>query len=387
MGRKTEVFISKSVIKGGLMKKYCLGLLSILAMMLLLSGCSTTNDKTSSVSILYGSCAFLSLVVLVIYCYAIKQKEIWFILLFGAIFVANIGYLSLSISKNLEEALLANRIVYLGSVLLPMSIMMIILTITKIKYKRWIPGLLTVIITIVFLITASPGYLDIYYKEVSFEMINGVPALHKVYGFCHNLYILYILAFYMIMIGIVVYAIAKKKTASKTHAVILSIAVGINIAVWMLERAIYIEFELLAVTYLLTGIFLLSLHIMILENERLRALADATASVPMVTEDFSEEVPLTNSVINDTKTSTNDNSAQYESFLNGLKELTPTERTIYNYYIEGKNTSQIMIALNIKENTLKFHNKNIYGKLSVSSRKQLLEIYKYLKQTGNYPMN
>ena len=359
------------------MKRKCSIILNILAILLLLSGCSATNDKTSGVFILYGVCALLSLVVLIIYCYIIQQKEIWFILLFCAIFVANIGYLSLSIAKNLEEALLANRIVYLGSVLLPMFVMMIILTITKIKYKQWIPGLLTVVITIVFLITASPGYLDIYYKEVSFELVNGVPTLHKVYGFCHNLYILYILAFYMIMIGIVAYAIAKKKTASITHAVILSVAVGINIAVWILERAIYIEFELLAVTYLLTGIFLLSLHIMILENERLRALADATAFVPMVTEDFSEEVPLTNSVINETKTSTNDDPAQYESFLNGLRELTPTERTIYNYYIEGKNTSQIMIALNIKENTLKFHNKNIYGKLSVSSRKQLLEIYKY----------
>jgi len=32
-----------------------------------------------------------------------------------------------------------------------------------------------------------------------------------------------------------------------------------------------------------------------------------------------------------------------------------------------------MNTLNIKENTLKYHNKNLYGKLGVSSRKQLLE--------------
>jgi DNA-binding CsgD family transcriptional regulator len=38
-----------------------------------------------------------------------------------------------------------------------------------------------------------------------------------------------------------------------------------------------------------------------------------------------------------------------------------------------------MAILNIKENTLKFHNKNIYGKLGVSSRKQLLEIHKQIK--------
>ena len=163
----------------------------------------------------------------------------------------------------------------------------------------------------------------------------------------------------------------------------LSVALGINIAIWLLERYIYIEFELLTVTYILTGMFLLGLHLMILENERLRALADVSASDSIVTdntdnEDFITATPISNYV-------NNDNSEQFDSFLSGLKELTPTERTIYDYYINGKNTSEIMIALNIKENTLKFHNKNIYGKLNVSSRKQLLEIYKQLNQSGKYP--
>ena len=38
------------------------------------------------------------------------------------------------------------------------------------------------------------------------------------------------------------------------------------------------------------------------------------------------------------------------------------------------NTAQVMEHLNIKENTLKFHNKNLYSKLGVTSRKHLLEI-------------
>ena len=38
-----------------------------------------------------------------------------------------------------------------------------------------------------------------------------------------------------------------------------------------------------------------------------------------------------------------------------------------------------MAMLNIKENTLKFHNKNLYHKLGVSSRKELLEIYKLIR--------
>jgi len=36
--------------------------------------------------------------------------------------------------------------------------------------------------------------------------------------------------------------------------------------------------------------------------------------------------------------------------------------------------------MNIKENTLKYHNKNIYSKLGISSRKQLLAMAEMLTQ-------
>ena len=65
-------------------------------------------------------------------------------------------------------------------------------------------------------------------------------------------------------------------------------------------------------------------------------------------------------------------------FQAGLRELTPTERTIFECYTAGRSGKEVMAQLNIKENTLKFHNRNLYGKLGVSSRKQLLEIYRQL---------
>ena len=62
--------------------------------------------------------------------------------------------------------------------------------------------------------------------------------------------------------------------------------------------------------------------------------------------------------------------------------LTPTEHVIYDCYIDGKSTKEIMAELNIKENTLKYHNKNIYSKLGVSSRKQLVMIASLLKENS-----
>ena len=68
-----------------------------------------------------------------------------------------------------------------------------------------------------------------------------------------------------------------------------------------------------------------------------------------------------------------------EDFAQGLDTLTSQERYIYEAYLSGTSTKDIMIELNIKENTLKFHNKNLYSKLGVSSRKQLLEVYRAIK--------
>ncbi|MBR6650462.1 MAG: hypothetical protein IKL36_03530, partial [Clostridia bacterium] len=66
-------------------------------------------------------------------------------------------------------------------------------------------------------------------------------------------------------------------------------------------------------------------------------------------------------------------------FMMGLKTLTPTERDIYDAYIARVTTKEIMANMNIKESTLKYHNRNLYGKLGVASRKDLLEIHKHIK--------
>ena len=69
----------------------------------------------------------------------------------------------------------------------------------------------------------------------------------------------------------------------------------------------------------------------------------------------------------------------YDFFLCNLSTLSPSEYKIYELYLSGKTTKEIVDILGITENTLKYHNKNIYSKLGISSRKQLLR-YASLKQ-------
>ena len=64
-----------------------------------------------------------------------------------------------------------------------------------------------------------------------------------------------------------------------------------------------------------------------------------------------------------------------EMFVAGLSQLTPKEQELFDRYVAGLTTDVIMEQLNIKENTLKFHSKNLYSKLGVKSRKQLMELH------------
>ncbi len=60
-------------------------------------------------------------------------------------------------------------------------------------------------------------------------------------------------------------------------------------------------------------------------------------------------------------------------FLSNLDSLTATERRIFDLYLAGKAPKEVLEVTGIKENTLKYHNRNIYSKLGVASRKQLLQ--------------
>lgn len=62
----------------------------------------------------------------------------------------------------------------------------------------------------------------------------------------------------------------------------------------------------------------------------------------------------------------------YAHFSSNLCRLTPKEREIFDLYLAGKNGKEIRDSLGITENTLKYHNKNIYQTLNIASRKELL---------------
>lgn len=351
--------------------KRVLQLTALLAVMLVLRGCGIDGQKTANLTVAYGAMAVLSFLLLISCGYIVRKKDTWLLVLFTSVLIVNTGYFMLSISKTLEQALWANRLAYLGSVFLPLAMLMIMLRVTGVRFSKWLPIGLVVLGICVFFVAASPGYLDIYYREVSMQVVGGVCVLQKVYGPWHILYLFYLLGYFVAMVTVVIQTAKRKDLGSPVPAVILALAVFANIGVWLIEQMVNIQFEILSVSYIISELFLLGLHMIVQENsslqERVSQLHKEAAlegANPQI-----EEAPQFSKTM-------------CQQFQEGVLSLTKTEHAIFDCYIAGKTTKDILTDLNIKENTLKFHNKNIYGKLGVNSRKQLVEVYRMIQRNN-----
>jgi len=354
-----------------MLKKTFLYIPILILMLICLSGCSADITSISSVSVIYGIIVLISLLLVSGYCIMMKKREPWLLLLYIAVLVVNSGYLAISISKTLDSALFANRIAYLGSVFLPFSMLLTIMDVCKIQYTKSLPIALVCLGTVVFLIAASPGYLDWYYKDVSINIINGVAVLDKEYGPLHPLYLLYLLGYFSSMIGVIVYAIVKKRVTTGSHAAILASAVLGNIAVWGIEQIIELPFEFLSISYIITELFLLMLFVMLQHYEPVLSAMPKDVILSSPAEDIKPETNIAS-----------EEPEGYQYFIDNLDTLTAQEKKIYEMYVYGRTTKDIIEELEISENTLKTHNKNIYKKLGITSRKQMLEFAKLKRKRG-----
>jgi len=296
--------------------------------------------------------AVISLLLIVGYCSLIKDRDIWFVLMFISVFIINAGYLTMSLSDTIAEALLANRISYLGSVFLPLCMFMIIMNVCKVNYPKWITCLLFVISIAVFVIAASAGYTDWYYSDASIVFYDGAARLVKEYGPLHIVYHVYLFVYFAGMATIIIVSVMNKKVFPIKHAILLLCAVLGNILIWLIEQGLDLEFEFLSISYIITEIFLLSLYC-ILQDYGIVVGDDVRG-------DFGQE---------------HNQEIDLEILLKQnpqLTELTGRELEVLKLLLEDKlKRKEMAEELSVTEHTIKKHTAHIFSKLEVSDRKEL----------------
>ena len=320
-------------------------------------------QKTGNLTFVYGAVAILSVMLVICYLLWEKKKEQNFFLLFVCVAVANCGYFLQSVSDTLSGALWANRISYLGSAYLALLMLLIVMNVCQCKHRKWVNISLVSISTAAFLLAASANLFGLYYKTVDLVTINGMTRLVKEYGPLHTLYPVYLLSYFIAMVVVIVRSFRKKTLSSPKYAVFLAAAVLLNIGVWAVEQILYVEFEFLCVSYVVTEIMLLLIYGM-LRDYGIVQPSGQIISVQMLAQLNTQRISAGQlpSGMED----------MFRSFAEKVRTLSPAERRILNYYIDGHDTADIPDLAFISIHTVKKHNRSIYQKLEVASRDELM---------------
>ena len=325
---------------------------------------------------IYGMVAALSLLLMAGYLLWERQKERKLLLLFVFVAIVNCGYFLQSVASDLRQAMWANAVSYLGAAYSVLAMVLIIMDACRVTRKKWLTVMLTVITTAAFALAASGDWLGLYYRSVSLQEIDGLTILVKEYGPLHPLYAVYLLSYFGLMIGSVIQA-ARMKLASGKYGMFLIIAALLNLVVWAVEQIIDPDFEFLSVSYIITEIMLLLIHSMLRDYgiimqgcgpmslqtlEQFRAnQTGEQPEIPMLSADIEEMLDV---------------------FSGRVATLSAAELRIFRYYAEGHEIADIPELAFISINTVKKHNRNIYQKLEVSSRDEMMLYFEFFRRCG-----
>ena len=313
----------------------------------------------------YGIIFAVALVMVGVYFFVDRKRDIWLMLLFISVAVCDLGYFLLSASETLNAALWSNRLAYLGSVFLPFSLLMMIMNLSRFRYPKFIPKALIGLNTVMFLIAASGGILPIYYKDVSLGISDGSAYLIKEYGPLHNLYKVFLFAYFASMVAIIIYTAVKKTVVSTKHSVFLAFVVIGNIATWLVENMIGAGFEFLSISYIVSEGLILFLY-GILQDYGL-------ADTQRISDSAVEAVPEN---ITATETIKSFSEKQIENIFNNWKildTLSQREKEVLGFILENKKRKDIAETLFVTESTIKKHTSAIFKKLEITNRTELFE--------------
>ena len=313
----------------------------------------------------YGALFLLSLSLLPLYFLFVrkKQNEPWLLFLFACVAVVNLGYTLIAFSNTVEFALFANKITYLGQVLIPLCMFMLISKLCGYTYKKWVLGVLIGAAVIMFAIICTTGYLDWYYTSATIEKIDGATVLHKEYGVLHPINLIYVILYFVGMITVIGLSLGQHKSASQKHACGMLLIVLGNIAMWCFGKVIPWEVEFLSVTYLMSaGGFLiewLMLQDYVHKNE---------VPSPVIVE---EKAPI---IIVDNMT----RAEKIKTILASLPEdtvLSTRQMDILERILDYKSRKEIAVELHLSENTVKTHTGMLYKALGVSGRDEIYAMF------------
>ena len=190
-----------------------------------------------------------------------KHFDINFTMIFTLIPIACLGYVLFGLTGNLGEAILANKIIYIGGSFLQLFILFSIFNLCKIELKGWVRLVLFLISAALFASVLTMGFSDIFYKNVSFEIIDGNPVLNREYGFMHTAFYVVLFGYFLAGIIVIIYSWFRKKQVPRTIIAMLVIPDLLCILSYVFAKKVIIHGDILPLGYVLAEVvYLLIAH-------------------------------------------------------------------------------------------------------------------------------
>lgn len=170
-------------------------------------------------------------------------------LLMFTIVIGDLGDIFLAASKSVEEAILANKIVYIGGIFLPLIFLLVIAEIFRIEINKYIKITCFALQSFIFAMVCTIGYYGWYYKGVTITFIDGITVMNKEYGPLHFLYPLTMYTYYAAAIVITIYTIIKKRNVDRKTPTIILVTAGITMFCYAFERIVKLPVELVPLAF------------------------------------------------------------------------------------------------------------------------------------------
>ena len=188
-----------------------------------------------------------------------KHVDLGFSVSFVLIPIVNLGYLELARSFDLHDAILANKITYLGGCYLNTFLFLGVLSLCHIEISKVARTTLLAAVSVLYAFVLSIGRKPYFYTNVEAERVNGAMVLIKDYGPVHTLF--YVMMVFSLVANIVValYSFKRRPEVSRDILWRLVIADAICFMAFFGGRAITKKVELMPLCYCMVQAVYLSI--------------------------------------------------------------------------------------------------------------------------------
>ena len=186
-----------------------------------------------------------------------KHYNVYFSLMFAFIPIVNLGYVFRIDAVNVGEALLAQKIIYLGGCFLILFVSFYIFRMCRIRIPKWIISCLFIISVVAYLSILTIGKGTVFYKEATGVMEGNILVLHKVYGPAHRYFYVLLTIYFAMGFAAIAYSFFRKNQISRRIIWLLFIPEIVTMAAFFSGRMFSEVIELTPAGYVFAQVMYL----------------------------------------------------------------------------------------------------------------------------------